>query len=186
MPSAHYELGLALVTKGRLNDSKKEFEEASANRTRAFAPAHNSLGVLAEMDGNIDLAAEHFTEAVKVAPTAPLHYKLGSILARLQRFDEAIEQFRGAIQLDPKNPQAHYDLGVALSVKGQMDEAIEQYSEAVKIAPNYAKAHRNLAMALYFKGDYAGARREVGLAQKYGAKLDPEFLKALASPPPPP
>jgi len=183
--AAHYELGLALVTKGSLNDSKKEFEEA-LRIDPSFAPAHSSLGVLAEMDGNIDLAAEHFAEAVEAAPNAALHYKLGSLRARQNRFDEAIEQFRSAIRLDPKYPQAHYDLGVALSVKGQMDEAIEQYTEAVKIAPKYAIAHRNLAMALYGKGDYAGAWKEVRLAQKYGAKVDPAFLKALAAAAPPP
>ena len=184
LTAPHFGLGIAYTQKGQLDAAIREYRKA-VSLDPNNAQAYIQLGEIRLLQGETDQAIEYLETAARISPDPQTHYRLGSILAQQQRFDEAIEHFRSAIRLKPDYPQAHYDLGVALSVKGRMDEAIEQYSQAVKIAPDYAKAHMNLAIALYFRGDYAKSWKEVGLARKYGAKLDPEFVKALSSKMPP-
>ncbi len=179
-PAAHYELGLALLSKRLIGEGTKELEE-TLRINPSFGPAHQRLGTLRLEQGKTDEAVRHFEAAIEISPDPISHYRLGSIMAQQQKYDEAIEHFRSAISMRPDYPEAHYDLAVALSIQGKMDEAIEHFREAVRIAPSYAKAHQHLAAALYVKGDYAGAWKEVDLARKYGAQLDPEFLKALSA-----
>jgi tetratricopeptide (TPR) repeat protein len=102
------------------------------------------------------------------------------MLARLRRFDDAMEHYRGAIEIKPDYAAAHHGLAVILSSKGQFEEAIKHYTEAVKFAPDYAQAHVDYAAALYFSGDFARAWEQLAAARKYGAQVDPEFVKALS------
>lgn len=58
-------------------------------------------------------------------------------------------------------------------------EAREQYHEAVKIEPKHGDAYNNLANLSYIDKQYQKALDYLNLAEKYGAKIHPEFKKAI-------
>lgn len=58
-------------------------------------------------------------------------------------------------------------------------EAREQYHEAVKIYPKHGDAYNNLANLYYIDEQYQKALDYLNLAEKYGAKIHPEFKKAV-------
>ncbi len=102
------------------------------------------------------------------------HSGLGLALAIKGRLDEAMAEFRQAIALDPKYPEAHYNLGNALRAKGRLDEAMAEYRQAIALDPKDAKAHNNLGNALAAKG-----RLDEAMAEwRQAIALDPKDAKA--------
>lgn len=176
---AWHELGLLLIELGRTDEAISHLMQAIRIRPD-MAVSHTALGIALAEKGSADDAVEHFRAAIRISPEPVAHFRLGNALSLQRKLDEAMEHYRSAIELKPDYADAHHELGVALCAKGKLDEGIEHYSKAVEIAPGYAKAHVSLAVALYFKGDYARSWKEVGLARKSGATLDPQFLDALS------
>lgn len=69
----------------------------------------------------------------------------------------AIEDYRKALAIDPKLPEARANLGAALSAAGQFDEAIAEDTKALATAPDKTPVRMNLGLAYYKKGDMANA-----------------------------
>ncbi len=174
--------GLAIVytQRNRLDDAVREYEAAIRIDPKSIQ-VYAELADILDRQGKKSQAVERLKAALEIRPNPRMHYRLANMLAHNGALDEAMEHYRRTITLDPRHARAHYDLAVALSAKGKFDEAIGHYSEAVKIDPEYAKAHMSFAVALYFKGDYAQSWKELRLARKYGAQIDPEFVKALSA-----
>ena len=56
---------------------------------------------------------------------------------------------------------------------------LEQYQETVKINSKHGDAYNNLANLYYMDEKYQQALDYLNLAEKYGAKIHPEFKKAI-------
>lgn len=178
--STHANLGFASLDLGRPDAALRHFGEA-VKLDPGTSAWRFGLGLAYGGMGNADRAAGHFREAVRLDPkNSAAHHQLALIALSRGDTDEAIGRFEAAVAAGP-DPVAHYTLGGIYAQREDLDRAIGHYRAAVEIAPAYGNAHRNLAVALYFRKDYAGAWKEIRLARRSGAVIDPEFIKALSA-----
>ncbi|HLH56737.1 MAG TPA: tetratricopeptide repeat protein [Verrucomicrobiae bacterium] len=87
-----------------------------------------SLGQLAEMSKDFDLAVRFYLQGVSMEPCAQftwyyLHNNLGYSLNQLGRFEEGERYCRRAIEITAKPQNAHKNLGLALQGQGKYAEA---------------------------------------------------------------
>lgn len=125
-------------------NSKTLFSHA-INVTHNNWLAHKALGLVYKKEGNLDKAAFHFIEELKICPQdAETHVSLGNIFALKGQIKNAICHFYEALRINPKSTGAHNDLGNALARQGKAEEAIYHYYEALRINPEYIPAYLNL------------------------------------------
>ena len=72
----------------------------------------------------------------------------------------AIEEYRKALAMRPRFPEARANLGAALAATGDFDEAIREDRLALENAPDKVAVRKNLALAYYKKGDCEHASAE--------------------------
>jgi tetratricopeptide (TPR) repeat protein len=72
----------------------------------------------------------------------------------------AIEEYRKALAIRPRFPEARANLGAALSAAGDFDAAIREDRLALENAPDKSAVRKNLALAYYKKGDCEHASAE--------------------------
>ncbi|MGO8792434.1 MAG: tetratricopeptide repeat protein [Terriglobia bacterium] len=90
-------------------------------------------------------ALEQFTRAERENPAnARVRNFRGITLAQLDRVDEAATEYREAIRLDPKSPDAYRNLGYLEWMRHRPDAARHVLDEALKLAPDdpYANYYR--------------------------------------------
>ena len=64
--------------------------------------AYNNLGVVFEKRGELDRAAEHFEDALRIAPGySDAHNNLGVVFARRGELDRAAEHLERAVRIAP-------------------------------------------------------------------------------------
>jgi protein O-mannosyl-transferase len=141
---AHYNLGNALLRKGRTSEAIDQFTEA-LRINPGYAEAHNNLGYALLLTGRPSAAIEPCKEALRIDPGYPLaHNNLGSALVRTGRASEAIDHYKQTLRMSPNFADAHFNLGAALAQMGRISEAIEELKAAVRINPNDLDARNNL------------------------------------------
>jgi tetratricopeptide (TPR) repeat protein len=100
--------------------------------------AHNCLGEYYLRQGELTLAIQECTKAIKINPAwANAYINLGSALAKEGKYVAALDQFRQAVELNPDIAGAHYNLGKALGTQGQFDEALEQFQATIRLEPDW-------------------------------------------------
>lgn len=178
---AHFNLANLLSQRGEIDKAAEHYSEALRINPN-YAEAHRGLALILGMQRRPDDAADHLRQAIKIKPNyADAHNDIGILLAQQGRVDEAIAQFSAAVKYRPDFVEAHSNLGLGLASKGNLDAAIAEYEKALKLNPGYLQVHGNLASAFYSAGRYADAWREVRIAERYGMKPPPEFIKALSA-----
>ena len=166
----------------------------------AAAPAsraHENLGEVYQDRGQLNRAAAHFEQLVRMRPSyGPGHLYLGATRAQQGRLEEAMREYEEAARLMPKSAVPYYNMGLALVDQHRPAEAIERYRQAVKISPTYADAHNNLGLlltqegkledgiahlreALTLRPDSAGVHSNLGLALARQGRAS-EALQRLA------
>jgi tetratricopeptide (TPR) repeat protein len=144
----HNNLGLALASKGNLDEAVQEYVEALQMNPN-YAYAHNNLGIAYVNKGNLDKAIQEYKDAIRINPYyVEAHNNLGIVLGNKGKLDGAIQEFQKAISTNPNCIDAHNNLGVVLANKGNLDQAVHEFKEALRINPNYMKAYNNLEIAL--------------------------------------
>jgi tetratricopeptide (TPR) repeat protein len=155
MPAARYNLGLALLDRGRVEDAVTRFREAMSLQTD-YAEAHCNLGhCLAEL-GQFDEAAHHCRRALALRPElVEAQSTLGNIEVGRHNLEAAEVAYRAAVAQRPTMGGAWCNLGVALFRQGRSEEALEACDKALTFSPDLADAHWNRALVLLQRGDYA-------------------------------
>jgi tetratricopeptide (TPR) repeat protein len=149
----HYNLGVALKSKGRVDEAISHYRKALQFKPN-YADVHNNLGVALKSKGEVDEAISHYRKALQFEPGhASAHYNLGITLQLQGKLDEAISHYRKALQSKPDYANAHNNLGVALKSQDKLDEAISHYRKALQFEPDHASAHNNLGVALQLQGE---------------------------------
>jgi Tfp pilus assembly protein PilF len=133
--------------------------------------AHNNTGMLLMIEGRLDEASAHFSEAIRFKPdNAVAHSNLGLVLARGGRTNDALAHYEEALRIDPEQADAHFNLGLALAKLGRGDEALVHLQAAVRSRPDRGQFRRVLGSTLAERGQLADA-----IAQYQAAlRIDPE------------
>lgn len=108
-----------------------------------------SLGQLAEMTKDFDLAVRFYLEGVSMEPCALftwyyLHNNLGYSLNQLGRFEEGELYCRRAIEITDKPQNAHKNLGLALQGQGKHAEAARCFVTATQSNASDGRSARHL------------------------------------------
>jgi tetratricopeptide (TPR) repeat protein len=88
---------------------------------------------------------------------ALLHFVLGTILRRQDRFDEALDAFSESSRLMPGFPETHSQLSYLFYRTDDADDALAEARTALSMDPANAEAYRYLGLALYADGHYDAA-----------------------------
>lgn len=204
----HNERGLELFSKGKLEQSVKEYEEAIAAHP-ALAAAHNNLGSAHFAAGRFERAAAAFRRATELdADYGQAHFNLalayiklgrerdahaalsaalraynsaGEAHLRAGRLREAEESFRGMLQIDPDYAPAHLRLGLVHNAARRFDEAATHLKRVAERQPPNPEALTALAESLLGRHKYeeAAATAERALAHAPDS-ADAHHLAGLA------
>lgn len=163
------------VQVGYWNNSTTLFKHA-LNVTKNNYMAHNAFGNALTMEGKVDEAVFHYSEALRIKPFyAKAHYNKGHALATLGRQEEAIDHFKRALQIKYDYAEAHDYLGYVLTRQGKEEEAIDHFRKAIQIKPDYAEAHNYLGHVLAKQGKYKEAIDHFHKA----LEIEPNYTQAL-------
>ena len=140
---------LALVYTGLkdLASAKKEYEDVIKIKPENIN-ASSSLADLYVVEQKFKEAIGIYEELLKKhkgkSDEAMLHFNLGIIYARMQRFDDAIVNLEDAARLEPGYLQAYLALGLLYEAKKNQQGAIKTYEEVLKKDPRNKDARRLL------------------------------------------
>ena len=149
---AHYNLGIALNDRGKIDEAIAHYQQAIELRP-GYAEAHYNLARLLAQKGQLDDAVTHYEKALEIDPAdAEARNNLGVTLFGSGRVDEAITHYQEALKIRPDYAEAICNLAHALLSKGDLDSAIARYSACLALSPNQAEVQYDLASALLRKG----------------------------------
>ena len=113
------------------------------------AHCHLALGQIATDERKLEIALEHFTAALDLAPKKRkvgyvLHNNIGYCLNNLGRFNEGEKHCRTAIEMDWTRASGYRNLGISLQGQGDLIGATWALAEAVKTEPSDNRARQLL------------------------------------------
>lgn len=164
-------LGEALLQTEENEDARKQLEAAVAldpnyKNGLALATAYLALSDTKE-------AAKMFKEMSEgFGNTAAIHLDFGRAYAEAGNPDRAIEEFRRAIALNPRLPEAHYCLGASyLLSQGQVGfpEATKEFHRELELNPNDYFSLAQLGYIAFSERRFDEAEEDL----KRAASLDP-------------
>jgi tetratricopeptide (TPR) repeat protein len=127
----------------------RQEEARAAARRRAERPPttaweYCALGRRLLQDGNLQGAAEHFEQALELAPGEfwPNFYQ-GECAFRDERYPDAVSAFRVCVALAPASAPAYNNRGLAYARLGDAGRALRDYTHALRLDPNLVEAARN-------------------------------------------
>ncbi|HKQ07679.1 MAG TPA: tetratricopeptide repeat protein [Blastocatellia bacterium] len=128
----------------------------------AAAKKEYEAGLKLVSKGDIQQAAAHFQEAVKLYPDyLAARNDLGAQYLKLKRVDEAEQLFLMVFEHDPKNFNAKFNLGLVRVERRDYLGAIAQLNQAIAIDSGRPVARLWLGIAMLERGDPASAEREL-------------------------
>ena len=188
---ANYNMGLALVAEGRLDQAVPFFREA-VRITPNAADARNDLASALRQTGHLDEAIAEFQQALLVNPAdASVHLNLANALYQAKRVEDALSEYHEALRRDPEYADAEDTLGYVLLELRRLDEAVTHLQRALQIQPNHLDALYNLGRvrerqgqrdeairmyekALVLRPDYGSAKtRLADLVWRLATSADP-------------
>lgn len=129
---AHFQLGLALEQKGKLDEAVRQYSQA-LKLAPNYAAAHTNLGAVLAHKGDLRGAVYHYYEALKKNPNdAGAYNNWGNILAGQGRTREAVRAFREALRLQPDMHQSLYRLAWIHAT--HVNDVFRNGEEAIKLA----------------------------------------------------
>ena len=128
----------------------------------AAAKKEYEVGLKLVSKGDIQQAATHFQEAVKLYPDyLAARNDLGAQYLKLKRVDEAERLFLMVFEHDPKNFNAKFNLGLVRVERRDYVGAIAELNQAIAIDSGRPVARLWLGIAMLERGDPASAEREL-------------------------
>ena len=160
-----------------------------------YADVFNKLGVIANLDGRLDLAVARFEEALKLNPSyAEAAMNLAITLNETGQTERAREVLTAGAESRPtvvtdghcglsdhfiagKLANEHYKLG-RLYIENQLiDEAIEEFAKAIHLRPGLPDVHVKMGMALRQKGRPVEAVESFQKAKAANATYAPAYIQ---------
>jgi Tfp pilus assembly protein PilF len=114
----------------------------------------------AQMEGDLERAADLYRESIQLHPTAEAHTFLGWTFHFQGKGQAAIDECKRAIEIDPEFGNPYNDIGAYLIEENRLDEAIPWLEQAM-VAKRYEPRHFpyfNLGRVYLAKGSLNRAR----------------------------
>lgn len=128
------DLGLAVIAHARGDD---DAARRGYRRVLESVPDHpRAWGGLAELagDGELGQVESRLRQLLATRAAAPLHFALGNVLARQQRWSDAQLEYFAAASLEPRSADYAFNVAVALERIGKSGAALPWYRRAVAAA----------------------------------------------------
>lgn len=184
-----YDLGKRLFDEGKLNEAEPVLSEVITRNPR-YADVHNKLGIIYNLRGDMEKAAEHFEHALELNPRyTEASLNLAVTYNDLGEFKKAQEVFSMAAQIAHPDPGAldpfiagklaneHFKLGNMYLEFNMNDEAITEYTKAIKLHPRLPDIHTKLGIALRNKGLIDDAVAHFSKAKAINPRYGPAWVQ---------
>ncbi|MBZ0113727.1 MAG: tetratricopeptide repeat protein [Thermoanaerobaculia bacterium] len=100
------------------------------------ANAHNDLGNLLLLTGDVDAAEAEYREATRLDDRLiSAHFNLGLLLAQRGQLDQATEEFERVVEQDDEHAWAYFQLGRLHELAGRERRALEAYTRSFRLDP---------------------------------------------------
>jgi tetratricopeptide (TPR) repeat protein len=154
----------------KLEETLKKNEQDAGLKNRKGAVLRSLAFVLTKL-GKHELALEHDTAAVAVAPHNPVHWRSKGVdLFHLGRYEEALHAFDVAADRAPGRADMWHAKGTALWKLGEYADATEAFERATSLDEGTADAWIGLGASL----DALGRHRDALDALRKAVALAPE------------
>jgi tetratricopeptide (TPR) repeat protein len=177
----HLQLGELYYRMGEYDRGLQQFRKTQGLKPDS-AEVYYGLGICYSKLGRSNEAIQAYTQALVLKPgmLAAL-VDLGTAYFDQDHYDLAIQYYRRAAVLKPEDVRILFNLGSAYLKKEDFDPAVKTYLQVVKLDPQIGDAHHALAYAFYRLENYDLAWNHANAAQKLGANLPQDLLKAIQS-----
>ena len=110
------------------------------------AATYDNRGILLDLLGRTDQAAEDFNRSISLDPGLGDPYvNLGSMLIKQRQYAESLEKINKGLDLGVSFPHiGYYDRAVAEEMMGRYKEAYYDYKKVLEIEPDYTEATERL------------------------------------------
>ncbi|OGP58969.1 MAG: hypothetical protein A2V67_19840 [Deltaproteobacteria bacterium RBG_13_61_14] len=162
-----------------LHDNRLEDARAQLEQVLAVSPdepwALYLMGLLAELEKNLEAAADYYRRALVALPRFPeAEGRLGTVLTQLGQNEEAQPFLEQAVAHGSLDERVYLHLGNLYGTQSRLEEAKDMMERALALNPNYALGHLNLGVIYFQRGDYMAAKKEFEEA----LRLDPSMAQA--------
>ena len=162
-----------------------EIVSRDAVARKAMAPILEQFEKAAALSkaGNLDEAVAVYRKVEAEHPKIPeLHFNLGTIYMRQEKWPEAEAAYKKAIELDPGNVQAQVLLADVHKRMGRTDEAVAAMEKLVAKNPDDPKLHYDLGIFYLNERRYEEAVASLEKVRKRDpANVDVLYLMGTAS-----
>ncbi len=167
VPLVAVPLSVATVARAEVWSNNLAFWSDAVAKAPGEGLPHLHLGITYAERNELEKAAQEYQAALKgyrdAEGLSKAHNNYGSLLLRMQRFDDAIEQFKLALVQDPNYETPHYNWALTILNQAQplrdpaareaaVRDAIGHFEIALKINPRYVKAHYQYGALLHRLG----------------------------------
>lgn len=157
LPTAHFNLGVALRTQKRYAEACQSFKRATEllddYREALVALAHAYIALY-----DWPSAAQVLTRVLSTWPNdAALQGDLGTVYQAMGRFQEAVAAFETALKLNPRLGGALNSLGSTYMGLGDFERAEQYFRQCLAVDPADLRARSNLLMLLNYRPDVDAA-----------------------------
>jgi Flp pilus assembly protein TadD len=126
--SAHFNLAVASLQAGRLEEAEAHYRQALQGRN--IAETHNGLGYVLAREGRTDEAVAEFRKAIAADPSfTAADNNLAEALVKQGKLEEAAQYYERSLAEKP-NAAVYDALGAVLRRLGRSDEAEKQFAKA--------------------------------------------------------
>ena len=148
-PGALRWMAMIYTSRGDMDEAIDAYERllASAPEDRLVLSTLVDLYVL---QGNLEQAVERSRQLIdEFGATSQLHFNLGVLLGRMERFDEAIAELSRAYERAPDSVEVRVALGLTYEMTGRFPEAAGHYEDAIRLDPFHPKLYQHAGRAHY-------------------------------------
>lgn len=160
MLQSQVSLGVGYMRNGSYDRARENLEAALEIDSRS-PEAHNYLGLLNQLEGDLETAEDHFTKAISYDRNyAAARNNYGAFLYAQQRYEEAIDQLKLAARdrTYRNQSQVYENLGISYLKINDQQAAEEAFRHAIEINRGQPRALLELALMNYEDGNYEEAR----------------------------
>jgi len=139
---AHYNVAAVLLGQGRLDEAITHYQAALASVSPNESHAHfsraileNAIGNAVAHKGDLDSAASHYREAIRLrSDFVDARSNLSAMLYRKGDINGAISEYEKVVATPPEDAVAHQRLGDLLMRANREEEGFAQYERARALA----------------------------------------------------